>query len=92
MNFTINKGIRKCTEFYKSTQDESKVNYSDLNALFSTALFGNNLSETVKCAPWTRSESSISRSAKNFNTNRFMRRYRSSILKRLKKDMLIDPK
>ena len=37
MNFTINKGIRKCTEFYKSTQDESKVNYSDLNALFSTA-------------------------------------------------------
>ena len=40
------------------------------------------MSNLVRNAPWTRSVSSLSRSAQNFPDNRFMRRLRSSVLRK----------
>ena len=91
MNFTAAKEVIKLNKIYSDTQKGRGVNCSDLNALLTTALFGTNLSETVKLAPWTRSESSIGRSVKNINIDALMTKHQSRILSKLKKSMEEDP-
>jgi len=59
--------------------------YNNLCALIQLFLFSHDtLSETVRNTPWTHSVSDLSRAVHDFNGNRFMRRYRESILRKYK--------
>jgi len=77
---TTPKGVRNLADRYK---DLFKHEYSDLCAFILYFLWGSSsMSDLVRNAPWTRSVSSLSRSAQNFPNNRFMRRLRSSVLRK----------
>lgn len=77
--------IRKLADRFKSTQD---VSFGCLCALFALHLFGCcSLSEAIRQLAWSPSVSSLHRAVAGFSANRFMRRLRQSVLKRLGADL-----
>ncbi len=80
-------GIRQLSARYKDISKEAGIPSSSLTALLTCFLFGmESVSDLVRACPWTESVSSISEDLGKFNSNcsnRFMRRARSAILKKI---------
>jgi hypothetical protein len=86
LSCNVDSGIRKVADRYKSVF-EGELGYAELCAFLSMSLYGcKGLSELVRYCPWTSSVSELSRAIDGWNTNRFMRRLRASVLNRLNKD------
>jgi hypothetical protein len=80
-------GIRSVVDRFKDLFEGRSGSYNNLCALFCLFLFGlDELSSVVRTCPWSHSVSDLSRSVRCFNSNRFMRRLRSSILNKYKKE------
>ncbi len=83
LSFSINSELRKLADGYKDIFSESQVSFNNICALLSFYLLGfRSLSQLIRSCPWTHSVSDLSRSVSKFPANRFMRRYRSSVLNR----------
>ena len=82
---TVPQGIRKVADRFKSVFD---CPYNCLCALFTMHFFGlKNFCGAVRYLGWSQSVSSLQKSAHKFSENRFMRRARSSVLRKLKKSL-----
>jgi hypothetical protein len=78
--------IRKLADRFKSTQEFS---FGCLCALFTLHLFGCcSLCEAARHLAWSPSVSALQRAVAGFSANRFMRRLRQSILRRLGDDLI----
>lgn len=78
-------GIRFVADRFKDLFKGRSGSYNNLCALYCLFLFGlDDLSSVARICPWSHSVSDLSRSVKCFNSNRFMRRLRSSILRKYK--------
>lgn len=85
LNIRINEGIRKLIFRFKDIGKDNLNNFTNFCALASLFLLGkDNLSATVRACPWSNSVSELSRAIKGFDGNRFMRRMRTSILRKYK--------
>jgi hypothetical protein len=83
LSFSINSELRKLADGYKDIFSGSLGSFNNICALLSIYLLGfRSLSQLVRACPWTHSVSDLSRSVSKFPANRFMRRYRSSVLNR----------
>ena len=77
--------IRKLADRFKSTQECS---FGCLGALFALHLFGCvSLCEGVRQLAWSPSVSALQNATAQFSTNRFMRRLRQGILRRIGNDL-----
>ena len=78
-------GIRRLADRFKDLFDGRSANYSNLCALLCYFLLGlEGLSSLARHCPWSHSVSDLSRSVRCFESTRFMRRMRASILRRYK--------
>ena len=82
---TVPAGIRKVADRFKDIGDDRFLNYSNQCAIMCLFLFGlTSLSDVARDCPWSHSVSDLSRAVQGFSGNRYMRRLRSSILRRYK--------
>lgn len=82
ISITVPEFVRQVADEYKSTQE---MNFGCLSAYFSMCLFGmETLCDTARAFPWTPSVSTLNKYLQKFSTNRFMRRLRAKILRKIK--------
>jgi hypothetical protein len=82
VSFTVPEFVRQVSDEYKSTQD---MDFGALSAYFALFLFGlETFCDAARAFPWSPSVSTLSKHLSKFSTNRFMRRMRSKILKKIK--------
>jgi len=75
-------GVRRLADRFKDLFYGQSASYSNLCAMYCFFLFGcTSLSEFVRRCPWSHSVSDLSRAVCVFDSNRFMRRLRASILR-----------
>jgi hypothetical protein len=83
LNCTVPKGIRRLADATKDLFAGRLGSYCNLCAIFALFLFNyKTMSALARGCPWSHSVSDLSRAVKDFNGNRFMRRMRSSILRK----------
>ena len=81
ISITVPEFVRQVADDYKSTQE---MDFGTLSAYFSMCLFGyENICEGVRAFPWSPSVSTINKYLQKFSTNRFMRRLRAKILRKI---------
>lgn len=84
-SLTCPEAVRKVTDRFKSTQPMS---YPVLCALFALHVTGcRSMCDLVRQNGWASSVSSLDRGLQSFQANRFMRRLRGGVLRRLGPDM-----
>jgi hypothetical protein len=80
--------LRKLADRVKDIFEGRLQSYNNIIALMTMFLFCfDTLSNTVRCCPWSHSVSDLSRAVNDFDGNRFMRRFRKSILRKYKGKM-----
>jgi hypothetical protein len=85
LSVTVPSVIRKVADRFKSSVD---MPFGSLSAFFALHLFGcASLCEAVRQISWSPSVSALDRALQSFSSNRFMRRLRASILRRLKDNL-----
>jgi hypothetical protein len=86
ISITVPEFVRQVADDYKSTQN---MNFCCLSTYFATFLFGlENLSAASRSFPWTPSVTTLSKYLNKFSTNRFMRRLRAKILRKIKEEKI----
>ena len=82
LSFQTPTGVRFLTDRYKDIFVGRSATYNNLSALMCFFLFGcNSVSDFVRRCPWSHSCSDISRAIQCFDSTRFMKRLRNSILR-----------
>lgn len=80
-------GIRQLSARYKDISSDSGISSSSLTAFLTCFFFGmDSISDVVRACPWTESVSSLSDDLGKFDancSNRFMRRARSAVLRKI---------
>lgn len=85
---TVPSPVRKVCDRIKDVFSTNGCNYNAICALLCLHLFGlKSLSEAVRTMGWTQSVSSLQKEVHLFNSNRFMRRLRASILRKFKDEL-----
>ena len=88
ISITVPNEIRKVADRYKDVFFETPSNYNCLCVLLCLHLFGmKSLSSAARELGWSQSVSSLQSSVQKFSANRFMRRLRSGVLNKLKKEI-----
>jgi len=83
LNCNICCGVRKLSDCFKDTVFGRMAAFNNLCAFFTLYLLEQlSMSSLVRTCPWTFSVSDLSRAIDGFDANRFMRRHRSSVLRR----------
>ena len=88
ISFSAPHGIRKVADRFKGV---FSCNYNCLCALFALYFFDlKSFCDAARQFGWSQSVSSLHKAAHKFSENRFMRRARASVLKKLKKSLNSD--
>lgn len=92
INISVMSPIRKVYDQNKDLFAQRGLNYNSATSFLSMPVLGcETLSDLVRHCPWSYSVSTLSRSVKKFEPNRFMRRMQKRILKRYKDCDNLDP-
>jgi hypothetical protein len=85
LNCNICCGVRKLSDCVKDTMSGRMAAFNNICAFFTFYLLEQlSVSSLARTCPWTFSVSDLSRAIDGFDSNRFMRRHRSSVLRRYK--------